>query len=112
MIIGTHVVIASKDPEADHAFFRDVLKLKSVDAGGGYLIFGLPPAEASIHGTEGTVPSHVLYFLCDDIKAFCDDMKGRNTQCSEIQDTGWGQLITITLPSGAPLNVYQPRHSR
>ena len=112
MIIGAHVVVASTDPEADYAFFRDVLGLSSVDAGGGYTIFGLPPSEASIHKTEGRVPSHELFFLCDDVNAFAEEMKTRNVECEEIQETGWGLLTKITLPSGAPLSVYQPRHAR
>ena len=112
MIIGTHIVIASKDPNADFTFFRDVLKLNSVDAGGGYMIFGLPPSEASIHATEGKVPSHEIFLLCEDVKAFAEEMKNQNVQCSEIKDAGWGFIVGITLPSGAPLNVYQPRHQR
>jgi|SRR3954449_6305960 hypothetical protein len=112
MIIGTHVVIASKNPEADHAFFRDVLKLTSADAGGGYMIFGLPPSEASIHGTEGNLPNHEIYLLCDEIEKFSGEMKSKNIDCSEVQDTGWGRLVRITLPSGAPLSVYQPRYKR
>jgi len=112
MIIGTHVVIASKDPDADHAFFRDVLGLTSVDAGGGYTIHALPPGEASIHATDGKIPNHELYFLCDDVESFVEDMKSREIPCGEIQNTGWGILVPITLPSGAPVNVYQPLHSR
>ena len=112
MIIGTHTVVSSTDPEKDYAFFRDVLGLKSVDAGGGYIIFGLPASEASIHETEGEVPRHELYFLSDDIEGFKAEMADKNVDCSDIQDTGWGRLVKITLPSGAPLHVYQPRHSR
>jgi len=112
MIIGTHTVVASKDPEADHKFFRDVLGLKSVDAGGGYVIFGLPASEASVHKSEGNVPHHELYFLSEDIDAFKTSLAEKNIECSEIQDTGWGRLVKLTLPSGAPLQVYQPRHER
>ncbi len=112
MIVGAHVVIASKDPEADHAFFRDVLKLSSVDAGGGYIIFGLPPAEASIHQTDGEVPHHTLYFLCDNINAFAADMKERGVACGPAADQGWGVVVEIKLPSGAQLHVYEPRHAR
>jgi hypothetical protein len=111
MIIGAHVVLASVDAEADHKFFRDVLKMPSINAGGGYTIIGLPTAEASIHPTSGQV-QHELYLLCDDIEAFVDEMSANNTECSPIQDTGWGRLVKITLPSGAPLSVYQPRHER
>ena len=112
MIVGAHVVIASKDAEADHRFFREVLKLNAVDAGGGYLIFGLPASEASIHPTEGDLPNHELYFLCDDVAAFVADMGERGIECGDVQDAGWGLVVEIKLPSGAPLNVYQPRHAR
>lgn len=112
MIVGAHVVIASKDAGADYKFFGDVLGLKSVDAGGGYLIFALPASEASIHPTEGEVSHHELYFLCDDVQEFREDMEARHIECGEIQDQGWGLVVRITLPSGAPLHVYQPRHER
>ena len=112
MIVGAHVVVASTDAEADHEFFRDVLNLRAVDAGGGYLIFGLPSAEASIHATDGNVPQHELYFLCDDVNAFVEEMNGRKIECGDVQDQGWGLVVEIKLPSGAPLNVYQPRHAR
>jgi len=112
MIVGAHVVLASKNPEADHAFFRDVFKLSSIAAGGGYVIFRLPESEASIHQTDGEVPRHELYFLCDDVKAFVADMKERGVECGAIQDQGWGALVQIKLPSGAPLSVYEPRHER
>lgn len=112
MIIGTHVVVASKDPEADYEFFRSVLGLSSVDAGEGYIIFGLPASEASIHQTDGTVPHHELFFLTDDVESFVTEMKGRNIHCGEITDQGWGIVVQVTMPSGAPVNVYQPRHAR
>ena len=112
MIIGSHIVVASKDPEADYKFFSEVLGLTSVDAGGGYIIFGLPQSEASIHKTEGDVPHHELYFLSDDIDAFRNSMSEKNVECSEVQDLGWGRLVRLALPSGAPLQVYQPLHSR
>ena len=112
MIVGAHIVVASRDADADHKFFREVLKLDAVDAGGGYLIFGLPKSEASIHHSEGTVPHHELYFLCDDVNAFVTEMKAINVECGETQDQGWGSVVEIKLPSGAPLHVYQPRHAR
>src|SRR5688572_5030883 len=112
MIIGAHVVVASTDPDADHRFFRDVLNLTAVDAGGGYMIFGLPTSEASIHQTDGPVPQHELHFLCDDVNAFASDMKERGIECGPVEDQGWGVVVRITLPSGAPLSVYEPRHAR
>ena len=112
MIIGAHSVIYSKDPDRDRAFLRDVLKLKTVDGGGGYLIFGFPSAEASVHEANSEVPAQSLYLLCDDVEAFIDDMKQRNVSCGAVQDAGWGLMTGITLPSGGSLHVYQPRHAR
>lgn len=110
MIIGAHAVITSKNPEADHAFLRDVLKLSFVDDG-GYLIFGLPPAEVSVHqAAAGGV--HQLYLMSDDVQAFMAEMQKRGIACSAMQDQGWGLLTELTLPSGGKLSVYQPRHKR
>jgi hypothetical protein len=89
-----------------------VLKLQVVDGGEGYLIFGLPAAEASIHDTSSEAPGQELYLLCDDIEAFISDMKLHGISCSALQDAGWGLITTITLPSGGGLHVYQPRHAR
>ena|SRR5688572_32479224 len=112
MIIGAHAVIYSKDPDRDRAFLRDVLKLKTVDGGGGYLIFGFPSAEASVHETHSEAPAQSLYLLCNDVETFIDEMKQRNVSCSSARDVGWGLMTEITLPSGGSLNVYQPRHAR
>ena len=112
MINGAHVVLASKNPEADHAFFRDAFKLSSIDLDGSYVIIRLPESEASIHQTDGEVPRHELYFLCDDINAFVSEMKERGIECGEIRDQGWGILAEIKLPSGAPIQVYQARYKR
>jgi hypothetical protein len=112
MIVGAHVVLTSKNPEADHAFFREVLKLSSIDLDGSYVIFNLPDAEASIHKTDSEAPRHELYFLCDDINAFAADMKERGVECGALQDQGWGVLVEIKLPSGAPIQVYEPRYKR
>ena len=112
MIIGCHTVIYSKDPDRDRAFLRDVLKLKVADGGGGYLIFGFPAAEASIHETNSEAPAQELYFLCDDIEAFIAEMKQHNISCGGVQDPGWGLMTEVTMPSGGRLHVYQPRHAR
>ena len=112
MIVGSHVVLASKNPEADLAFFRDVFKLSSIDLDGSYVILSLPDSEASVHQTDGEVPHHELYFLTDDVNAFVADMKQRDIECGEIQDQGWGILVQIKLPSGSPLSVYQARYKR
>jgi hypothetical protein len=111
MITGAHSILYSTNPEADRAFFRDVLRLPSVDVGGGWLIFGLPPAEIAVHpGDENDV--HELYLLCDDVEAFVAEMRGRGIACGPVQSPGWGLLTQLSLPGGGKLGVYQPRHAR
>jgi hypothetical protein len=112
MLIGTHSVIYTKNADADRKFLQEVLKLPVVDAGGGYLIFGLPPAEASLHEADGDELRQELYFLCEDVKDFISEMSHHNVTCGEVQDTGWGLVTQLTLPSGGHLSVYQPRHAR
>ena len=111
MISGSHIIIYTKDAEADRAFFRDILKFKSVDVGDGWLIFGLPPSEVAFHpGDENN--SHEFYLMTDDVNDFVKNMKSYKINCSEIQDQGWGLITQITLPGGGLLGVYQPRHAR
>src|SRR5208282_958052 len=81
MIIGAHVVVYSKNPESDRAFFRDVLKFPAVDAGRGWLIFALPPAEAAFHPSEKN-DLHQLYFMCDDLKSTMESLKGKKVKCA------------------------------
>src|SRR5436190_10253732 len=111
MIIGGHSIIYSKDPEADRAFLRDVLRLSNVDVGGGWLIFGLPPAEVAVHPSEKN-DVHEFYLMTDDIEAFIADMKKNRIACGPARDLGWGVLTEVTLPGGGKLGVYQPRHAR
>jgi hypothetical protein len=109
MIHGAHVILYSKDAEADRAFFRDVLLYPSVDAGHGWLIFALPPAEVAVHPTEGA-ESHELYLMCDDVKAFVAEMNEKNVPCSPVDEQRWGSITRLTLPGGGKLGVYQPKH--
>ena len=111
MLTGAHSIIYSTDAEADRAFLRDVLKLPGVDVGGGWLIFGLPPAEVAVHPAQGN-GKHELYLLCADVQAFVAEMKRHHVACSAVQDQGWGLLTELTLPGGGKLGVYQPRHVR
>jgi hypothetical protein len=111
MTSGIHLVIYSKDAEADKAFFRDILKFPNVDVGHGWLIFGLPPSELAVHPSSDN-DHHEIYLMCDDIKAFIQQMGKQKIACSEIQNQGWGQLVQLTLPGGGKLGVYQPRHAR
>jgi hypothetical protein len=111
MIIGAHAIIYSTNPDADRAFLRDVLKLTNVDAGGGWLIFGLPPAEMAVHPSNKN-DVHELYLLCDDVEAFVSDMQRQHIACGPVKDQAWGLQAQIGLPGGGTLGVYQPRHAR
>ncbi len=110
MINGAHVVIYSKDSEADRAFFRDVLKFPSVDAGHGWLIFAMPSAEAAFHDSKSN-DKHELYFMCDDISATSDDLKSNNVEVSDVKQERWGKLASFTLPGGGRVGVYEPKHA-
>jgi hypothetical protein len=111
MITGAHSIIYSTNPEADRAFFRDVLRMPNVDVGDGWLIFGLPPAEVAVHPSEEN-DVHEFYLMCDDVAAFVAAMKKHNIVCEPVQDQGWGLLTQLRLPGGGKLGVYQPRHAR
>lgn len=111
MISGAHAVISSTNPDADRAFFRDVLKLPSADAGGGWLIFALPPSEVAVHPAK-TNGGHELYLLCDDVTAFIAGMAGHGVACEPVNELPWGRLTRLTLPGGGKLGVYQPLHPR
>lgn len=111
MINGAHVIIYSKDAEADRAFFKDVLGFHSVDAGGGWLIFALPPAEVACHPGEEN-DAHELYLMCEDLKATMSGLDAKGIQCSEVAELPWGLLTHITLPGGGKLGLYQPKHPR
>ncbi len=111
MITGSHVIVYSRDADADRAFFRDVLNYPHVDAGGGWLIFKLPPAEVAVHPVDGA-PSHELYLMCDDINSTVEDLTAKGVTCAAVTDEGWGLLTTIRLPGGGELGLYEPRHPR
>ena len=110
VISGAHVIIYSRDAEADRAFFRDVLGLDSVDSGGGWLIFALPPAEVAVHPT-GETDSHELYLLCEDIEASAKELESRRVPLRRpFDEARWGRVTEITLPGGGQIGLYQPKH--
>ncbi len=111
MIIGAHSLIYSKDPEADRAFLRDVLHLPDIDAGEGWLIFGLPPAEVAVHPSDRN-DVHEFYLMCDDVDELVAGLKKRKIEFTPIQDRGWGLLTQVALPGGGRLGIYEPRHAR
>ncbi len=110
-ITGAHIIIGSAEPDADRAFFRDVLGFESVDAGDGWLIFALPPAELAIHpGKDGR---HELYLMCSDLEAAIRELQDRGVAVKpEISEQSWGRLASIVLPGGSELSLYEPRHAR
>jgi catechol 2,3-dioxygenase-like lactoylglutathione lyase family enzyme len=110
MISGAHVVIYSKNAEADRAFFREVLGFNSVDAGHGWLIFSLPQAEAAVHPSDHD--AHELYLMCDDLKAEMASLAKKGVQCSKVEEARWGSITKIQLPGGGGIGLYQPKHLR
>jgi hypothetical protein len=111
MITGAHSIIYSTNPEADRAFLRDVLCFPHVDVGGGWLIFGLPPAEMAVHPSDRN-DVHEFYLMCDDIEGLIADLAKRAVPCTAVQSERWGLLTHVTLPGGGKLGIYQPRHPR
>ena len=121
MIDGAHVVLYTTDPEADRAFFRDVLKFPGVDAGHGWLIFALPPAEAAFHDCdkESAEPNdimqgarHELFLMCADIATTLRELNAKHVPVSAVSEQRWGKLATLTLPCGSKHGIYEPKHPR
>jgi hypothetical protein len=113
MITGVHAVIYSQQADDVRAFCRDILGWDSVDAGHGWLIFALPPAELGVHPTDGP-PQQELYLMCDEIESTIADLKGKGVTFAndgEITNAGFGKVAEIVLPGGGPLHVYEPRHA-
>jgi predicted enzyme related to lactoylglutathione lyase len=110
VINGVHVIVFSPQAEKVRAFLADVLGLSSVDAGGGWLIFALPPAELAVHPADGET-RHELYLMCDDIRTTLDDLRARGAEIArDVSDQGWGLVAAIRLPDGSEFPIYQPRH--
>jgi len=120
-IMGAHWLIYSSDPEADRAFFRDVLGFPAVDAGEGWLIFALPPSELAVHPGEGDfVQQHaeqkllgaVLYLMCEDVSVTVRWLEERGVRCAPAAQAEWGYYTVLQLPSGGHIGLYQPTHPR
>jgi catechol 2,3-dioxygenase-like lactoylglutathione lyase family enzyme len=109
MIFGAHAIVYSKDATADRAFFREILGFSSVDAGHGWLIFALPPAEVAVHPSEENDRPE-LYFMCDDLKTETSALAEKGVRCSEVQEARWGSITRIRLPGGGEVGLYQPKH--
>ncbi|MDQ6879053.1 MAG: extradiol dioxygenase [Candidatus Dormibacteraeota bacterium] len=111
MISGVHTIIFSRDAEADRAFFKDVLGLDSIDSGGGWLIFALPPAELALHPTEEP-ERHELFLLCDDIEVTARELEKKGVPLKRpFDEPRWGTVTEIALPGGGRISLYQPKHA-
>ena len=113
MIFGAHVIVYSKNAAADRAFLAEALGLRSVDAGHGWLIFALPPAEVAVHPAEEPTEGsglHELYLMSNDVKAEISALRKKGTSCSEVQEARWGSITHIRLPGGGEIGLYQPKH--
>jgi catechol 2,3-dioxygenase-like lactoylglutathione lyase family enzyme len=111
MINGAHIVIYSRDAEADRALFRDVLDFKYVDVGHGWLIFELPPAELAIHPSDEN-DRHELFLMCDDVYAAVKALSARGVSCEPFSAQRWGKSTRFALPGGGSVGLYEPRHAR
>jgi catechol 2,3-dioxygenase-like lactoylglutathione lyase family enzyme len=112
MITGGHVIIHSRDAEADRAFFRDVLEYPHVDAGHGWLVFKLPPTELAVHPTDGP-ETQELYLMCDDVDETVKELTAKGVEFTqEVTDARWGRLTRFRLPGGGEVGMYEPRHER
>jgi len=110
VINGVHAVVFSREADQVRAFFADVLGLAAVDAGGGWLIFALPPAELAVHPADGD-GHHELYLMCDDIQATLTELRSKGVEVArEVSDQRWGLMAAIRLPDGSEFGIYQPRH--
>jgi predicted enzyme related to lactoylglutathione lyase len=112
VITGMHAIVFSPEAEQVRAFFADVVGLPSVDAGGGWLIFALPPAELAVHPADGAA-RHELYLMSDDIQATLAELRAKGVEVArDVSDQGWGLLAAIRLPDGTEFPIYEPRHPR
>ncbi len=109
MILGAHIIIYSKDAEADRTFLREVLGFASVDAGHGWLIFALPPAEAAIHPASEN-DRHELYLMCDNLEAEISKLREKRVECEDVAKERWGSITKVRLPGGGQIGLYEPKH--
>jgi len=110
VITGAHAIVYSEDAGAARAFFRDVLSFDSVDAGGGWLIFALPPSEVAVHPGAA---KHELYLICDDLEATIAELEAKGAEIAgPPSDQGWGRLTAVKVPGGGEVGLYEPRHPR
>ena len=119
MIAGAHILLYSKDPVADRAFFKTVLEFRSIEIGRGWLLFALPPAELAVHPSDGEfVQMHaehpmlgaVFYLMCDDLRSLMQSLEGKGVAYATPVEAEWGISTSLRLPSGGEIGLYQPTH--
>jgi hypothetical protein len=116
MFFGTHLLLYSRDADADRAFLRDVLELGAVDAGEGWLILRLPPAEMGVHPGAGLADEQgtgaaTLYLMCRDLNSTLEKLRSKGVSHGPVHQAGWGDVTSITLPGGGKLGIYEPHHA-
>ena len=111
MISGAHVMIFTRDEQADREFLRDTLEIPCIDPGGGWLIYKLPPTELGVHSGENN-DVHRLYFMCDDLDETIANLAEKGVQCSEPFRASWGRATSIPLPGGGKIGLYEATHAR
>ena len=114
-ITGAHMLLYTTEPEALRAMLRDVFGWKHVDAGHGWLIFALPPAEMGVHPAEGPAYQsgvrHQISLMCDDIRKTVAELRGKGVEIKgEPEDEGFGVTVMLGLPGGVEVMLYEPRH--
>ena len=109
-ITGAHALLYTSEPEQLRAVLRDVFGWDHVDAHDGWLIFALPPAELGVHPAEA--PAHQFSLVCDDVGLTMQELRGRGIEFrGEPENQGFGTVITMVLPGGVDMMLYQPRHA-
>jgi hypothetical protein len=110
-VIGAHTLVYTTEPDEVRRIFGQVFGFDSVDAGGGWLIFALPPAELGVHPSEGNPGQHQVSIICDDLDATADDLRAKGIDIpGEPSDEGFGITVTMKLPGGLDMMLYEPRH--
>ncbi|HLG96803.1 MAG TPA: VOC family protein [Bryobacteraceae bacterium] len=115
-IMGAHMLFYSPQAEGLRVTLRDAFGFRSVDAGGGWLIFALPPSELGVHPAEGTTNAsgarHQIAFMCDDIRATIAELRAKGVQIDgEPEEQSYGITVMMTLPGSVKVQLYEPRHA-
>ncbi len=110
MIFGAHMIVFTRDADADRAFFRDVLDMEGVDSGGGWLIFEMPPSELAFHPLTDDAPTNEIYLLCDDLADEMARLESKGVAFTKVDEERWGTVTRFNLPGGTTIGLYQPKH--